>query len=116
MAGDCTFLTRLADIPEQPESRSDCLADRPPAGVPAERAPAGLPAGSVPTETHTNTIPANADRLRLLAGMTPSVGHDSTRGKTPGTGARQAGWPRHRITSARRGTAGAEGTSSRAPR
>jgi chemotaxis protein MotB len=40
----------------------------------------------------------------------------SNRGKTPGTGLGQAGWPRQRMTSARRGTAGALGTPSRAPR
>jgi transposase-like protein len=38
------------------------------------------------------------------------------RGKTPGAGRGQAGWPRHRMTSARRGTGGASGTPRRAPR
>ena len=38
------------------------------------------------------------------------------RDKTPGTGVGQAGWPRQRMTSARRGTTGALGTPSRAPR
>src|SRR4051794_3107435 len=58
------------------------------------------------------TLRMNAKSTHTFAPLTQI----RNRGKTPGTGARQAGWPRHRITSARRGTAGAEGTSSRAPR
>jgi multidrug efflux pump subunit AcrB len=43
-------------------------------------------------------------------------GFSRNRGKTPGAGRGQAGWPRHRMTSARRGTGGASGTPRRAPR
>jgi signal transduction histidine kinase len=67
MAGDLTFLTRPADIPDRPGHRPDRLA---------ACAAAGVPPGAFPTETRADTIPASANRLRLLAELTPAVGHD----------------------------------------
>ena len=61
---------------------------------------------------------AESDDLPGLATEAPSFSEliIRNRGKTLGTGRGQAGWPRQRMTSARRGTAGALGTPSRAPR
>ena len=67
MAGGCILMTRPADIAEPSGNRPD---------RPARGAGTGSPASRFPSQPPVAILPDNADRLRLLAELTPALGHD----------------------------------------